>query len=57
MKISDSQDGLCCILTDPCPKTVEMKTLGKDVFEIDRSELTLQRKLGAGMFGEVWKGK
>jgi len=34
-----------------------MKTLGKDVFEINRTELTLQSKLGAGMFGEVWKGE
>jgi len=50
-------DGLCCRLTDPCvnekPTTA---TIAKDVWEIERSEVRLDQKLGAGMFGEVWKG-
>ena len=48
--------GLCCRLTDPCPRSAEIRTLGKDVFEINRSEITFETRLGAGMFGEVWKG-
>ena len=31
--------------------------LGKDAWEIPRASLTLESKLGAGQFGEVWKGK
>uniref|UniRef100_H2Z0M9 Tyrosine-protein kinase n=1 Tax=Ciona savignyi TaxID=51511 RepID=H2Z0M9_CIOSA len=51
-------DGLCCRLLEPCPKTAKPGGvgLGRDVWEIDREQLTLQKKLGAGMFGEVWKG-
>ena len=51
-------DGLCCRLTQSCP--IDKPTtfsIAKDVWEIDRNQLTLQKKLGAGMFGEVWKGK
>ena len=35
------------------PQTI---TIAKDVWEIPREQLKLQKKLGAGMFGEVWKG-
>lgn len=28
----------------------------KDAWEIQRDTLTFQQKLGAGQFGEVWKG-
>nr|XP_002126540.1 tyrosine-protein kinase Fgr-like [Ciona intestinalis] len=54
----NSADGLCCRLTNPCPKNEKPETSGiaPDVWEIDREQLTLQKKLGAGMFGEVWKG-
>jgi len=52
-----SSDGLCCQLTSPCrhiePNTMSM---ARDVWEINRSEITLLKKLGAGMFGDVWKG-
>lgn len=54
----ESSDGLCCQLTFVCrhaePNTLSM---ARDVWEIDRRDLTLQKKLGAGMFGEVWKGQ
>jgi len=51
-------DGLCCRLTQPCPIDKPATfSIAKDVWEIDRNQLTLQKKLGAGMFGEVWKGK
>ena len=55
----DSADGLCCRLTNPCPQVDKPNTvsMGKDVWEIERSTLTMQKKLGAGMFGEVWKGE
>ncbi|XP_076803953.1 proto-oncogene tyrosine-protein kinase Src-like isoform X3 [Clavelina lepadiformis] len=52
-----SSDGLCYRLYHPCPLVVPSTgTIARDVWEIGREELTLQKKLGAGMFGEVWKG-
>jgi len=29
----------------------------RDKWEIDRSSLEFRDRLGAGMFGEVWRGK
>lgn len=50
-------DGLCVRLTTSCPKeNPNTGGLSKDAWEIDRSSLTLEQKLGAGQFGEVWKG-
>ena len=51
-------DGLCCKLTEPCMKESPNASggLAKDEFEIARESLTMEKKLGAGMFGEVWKG-
>ena len=48
------QDGLCCRLGKPCPKEPEAVPF-KDI-EVNRSAIKMQTKLGAGMFGEVWKG-
>jgi len=56
-----TSDGLCCKLSKPCPsKAPAMKDLSretKDAWEIPRASLTLIEKLGAGQFGEVWKGE
>ena len=53
-----SADGLACMLTTACPKiTPATKSMGKDVWEIPRESLTLDKKLGAGQFGEVWRGE
>jgi len=51
-------DGLCCRLTVPCPllEKPQTITIARDVWEIPRESLQLEQKLGAGMFGEVWKG-
>ncbi|XP_022091012.1 tyrosine-protein kinase Yes-like [Acanthaster planci] len=50
-------DGLCIKLTFPCPKeNPNTVGLGKDAWEIPRESLTLENRLGAGQFGEVWKG-
>lgn len=53
-----SADGLCCRLTNACQKNESPATISiaKDVWEIERESLQLHKKLGAGMFGEVWKG-
>jgi len=53
-----SADGLCCQLTTACQQheTPATISIAKDVWEIERNSLTMQKKLGAGMFGEVWKG-
>ena len=53
-----SADGLACTLTVACPKvTPATKSMGKDVWEIPRESLTLDKRLGAGQFGEVWRGE
>lgn len=51
-------DGLCCKLIRACPmiEAPQTITIARDVWEIPRDSLQLQKKLGAGMFGEVWKG-
>ena len=56
-----SVDGLCCLLGAPCSRPVplihDLSYRTKDHWEIPRSSIVLQRQLGAGQFGEVWKGK
>ena len=50
-----TQDGLCCNLFEACPKkrpNVQFRDL-----EIRREMVELTTKLGAGCFGDVWKGK
>ncbi|XP_026147407.1 tyrosine-protein kinase fynb isoform X2 [Carassius auratus] len=53
----ESADGLCFNLTGVCmvyiPETVG---LSHDSWEIARESLTLDRKLGAGCFADVWCG-
>ena len=56
-----SSDGLCVRLSSPCPKTLAPVTAGlshdtKDQWEIPRDSIKLTKKLGAGQFGDVWKG-
>lgn len=57
---SSHADGLCCRLTKPCPRPPpilsDLSKRTKDYWEIDRCSLVLQEKLGAGQFGEVWRG-
>ncbi|XP_039258119.2 tyrosine-protein kinase yes-like isoform X2 [Styela clava] len=55
---ANGADGLCCRLTQACPMAEKPQTItiAKDVWEIPREQLEAQKKLGAGMFGEVWKG-
>ncbi|UJR29956.1 hypothetical protein I4U23_017503 [Adineta vaga] len=51
-------DGLCHQLTRPCPRSKPNTcTMSKDVWEVSRDSLQLSKKLGQGMFGEVWAGK
>ncbi|CAK8691292.1 unnamed protein product [Clavelina lepadiformis] len=50
-----SSDGLCSRLTQPYQRDKEIVSR-QDVWEIDRKHIQLQKRLGAGMFGEVWKG-
>ncbi|KAI0240349.1 Tyrosine-protein kinase yes [Lamellibrachia satsuma] len=52
---SDGSDGLCCRLNRPCPREPQPIPF-KDI-EVDRNQIKLQRKLGAGQFGEVFAGK
>ncbi|XP_027723526.1 tyrosine-protein kinase HCK isoform X2 [Vombatus ursinus] len=47
-------DGLCQKLTGPCVVPKPQKPWEKDAWEIPRESLKLERKLGAGQFGEVW---
>ena len=50
-------DGLCHLLTAACT-IVKPQTLGlaKDAWEISRSSIALERRLGTGCFGDVWLG-
>ncbi|XP_063810760.1 tyrosine-protein kinase Fgr isoform X2 [Pseudophryne corroboree] len=50
-------DGLTHLLTKPCVN-LKPQTLGlaKDAWEITRESITLDKKLGQGCFGDVWKG-
>ncbi|XP_024914968.1 tyrosine-protein kinase HCK [Cynoglossus semilaevis] len=47
-------DGLCQNLTTPCVSLKPEMPWEKDAWEIPRSSLKLDKKLGAGQFGEVW---
>uniref|UniRef100_H9GEL5 Tyrosine-protein kinase n=1 Tax=Anolis carolinensis TaxID=28377 RepID=H9GEL5_ANOCA len=47
-------DGLCQVLTIPCVVPKPEKPWEKDAWEIPRESLKLEKKLGAGQFGEVW---
>ncbi|XP_071135324.1 proto-oncogene tyrosine-protein kinase Src-like isoform X2 [Mytilus edulis] len=57
---SQGPDGLCRQLMEPCqkPKPVmdDLSRDTKDAWEISRDALTMDIKLGAGQFGEVWRG-
>uniref|UniRef100_A0A8C6TXU3 Tyrosine-protein kinase n=1 Tax=Neogobius melanostomus TaxID=47308 RepID=A0A8C6TXU3_9GOBI len=50
-------DGLCTKLVKPCQSRAPQKPWWQDEWEIPRESLKLQRKLGAGQFGEVWMGQ
>ncbi|KAM4842429.1 tyrosine-protein kinase HCK isoform 2-T2 [Thomomys bottae] len=50
------KDGLCQKLTVPCKTPKPQKPWEKDAWEIPRESLKLEKRLGAGQFGEVWMG-
>lgn len=54
---SEVNDGLCHLLTAACT-TMKPQTMGlaKDAWEISRSSIALERRLGTGCFGDVWLG-
>ncbi|XP_052777179.1 tyrosine-protein kinase SRK2-like [Mya arenaria] len=53
--------GICRPLVAPCyraaPVMVDLSRDTKDAWEIDRNSLQLAQRIGAGQFGEVWKGR
>lgn len=50
-------NGLCCRLSQAAPRHAPTFTsLGNSVWEIDRNSLQKLERLGAGTFGEVWRG-
>lgn len=54
---TEQNDGLCQSLTSPCLSPKPQKPWEKDAWEIPRESLKLDKRLGAGQFGEVWLGK
>ncbi|KAM9340887.1 tyrosine-protein kinase Lck [Symphorus nematophorus] len=53
---SREADGLCTKLVKPCQSRAPQKPWWQDEWEIPRESLKLERRLGAGQFGEVWMG-
>ena len=54
MIFEETSDGLCCILSHPCPRPKPTTaTISRDVWEVPRDSLQFIRKLGHGMFGEI----
>uniref|UniRef100_A0A674ETT1 Tyrosine-protein kinase n=1 Tax=Salmo trutta TaxID=8032 RepID=A0A674ETT1_SALTR len=53
---SREADGLCTRLMKPCQSRVPQKPWWQDEWEIPRESLKMERRLGAGQFGEVWMG-
>ncbi|XP_040916192.1 tyrosine-protein kinase Lck [Toxotes jaculatrix] len=53
---SRETDGLCTRLVKPCQSRAPQKPWWQDEWEIPRESLKLERRLGAGQFGEVWMG-
>ncbi|XP_035249645.1 tyrosine-protein kinase Lck [Anguilla anguilla] len=53
---SREADGLCTTLSKPCQTRMPQKPWWQDEWEIPRESLKLERRLGAGQFGEVWMG-
>uniref|UniRef100_A0A672FHB6 Tyrosine-protein kinase n=1 Tax=Salarias fasciatus TaxID=181472 RepID=A0A672FHB6_SALFA len=49
-------DGLCTKLVKPCQSRAPQKPWWQDEWEIPRESLKQERMLGAGQFGEVWRG-
>uniref|UniRef100_S4R845 Tyrosine-protein kinase n=1 Tax=Petromyzon marinus TaxID=7757 RepID=S4R845_PETMA len=49
-------DGLCQKLGKPCIAIQPQKPWEKDAWEIPRESIKLEKKLGAGQFGDVWMG-
>jgi len=60
-RVIEKPDGLCCKLTRPCarnkPVIWDLSRAARDKWEIDRDSLEFRERLGAGQFGEVWKGE
>ncbi|XP_075032631.1 tyrosine-protein kinase HCK isoform X2 [Mixophyes fleayi] len=50
----NNMDGLCQYLTTPCKTARPEKPWEKDAWEVPRESLSLEKKLGAGQFGDVW---
>lgn len=55
--VPEGSDGLCQKLTVPCVSSKPQKPWEKDAWEIPRESLKMEKRLGAGQFGEVWLGK
>ncbi|KAL0969240.1 hypothetical protein UPYG_G00224370 [Umbra pygmaea] len=53
---SRESDGLCTKLVKPCQSRMPQKPWWQDEWEIPRESLKMERRLGAGQFGEVWMG-
>jgi hypothetical protein len=51
----ENKDGLCSQLLLPCPKEIQIVPFKE--LEVERSSIQMTEKLGAGQFGEVWKGE
>ncbi|XP_062378432.1 tyrosine-protein kinase Lck isoform X2 [Sardina pilchardus] len=53
---SRDADGLCTRLVKPSQTRMPQRPWWQDEWEVPRESLKLERRLGAGQFGEVWMG-
>ncbi|KAF5402180.1 Proto-oncogene tyrosine-protein kinase Yrk [Paragonimus heterotremus] len=53
---SQTAEGLCCRLTEPCPRDYRPPVQFRE-FEVNRDSIRTISRLGHGSFGEVWLAK
>ncbi len=51
----EEKETLCCSLASPCPREYKPPIKFKD-FEVKPESILMEKSIGKGSFGEVWRG-